>query len=229
MKKFRILMGALALAVVAATVIACNKDEETNVVQQETGTAELTRKPIATFDNATGQMTYHVSIEQLQAAMDNYTTSRNVGDVIVESWSITDNGSTENPIMMLSLIDVVSESSSKVAMYNTFVEVVSAGNATEYYLTDLIRSGNYNYITSDAQDNYLVTVENNEVVSVELYNSKAPWTGGITITCDREIICQNPGGCSPPEDPNGDCSECRYGKCHQTKTKTYLSHALSAF
>ena len=227
MKTRRILMGALALAMVAATVIACSKEKETKVAQQTTENNE--RKPIATFDKATGQMTYHVGVEHLQAAMDKYTTSKRVGDVIVESWSITDNGSTENPIMMLSVLEVDTESSSKIAMYNTFVEADSHGNATEYYLTDLIRSGNYNYITSDAQDTYLVTVENNEVVSVELYNAKAPWTGGVTITCDREISCHNPGGCSPPDDPNGDCSECRYGKCHQIKTKTYLSQALSAF
>lgn len=108
MKKFRILMGALALAVVAATVIACSKEKETKVAQQTTENNE--RKPIATYDNATGQMTYHVSVEHLQAAMDKYTTSKSVGDVIVESWSITDNGSTENPIMMLSVLEVDTES-----------------------------------------------------------------------------------------------------------------------
>lgn len=228
MKTRRILMGALALAVVAATVIACSKEKETKVVQQTTETEEVVRKPIATYDNATGQMMYHVSVEHLQAAMDNYTASKSVGEVIVESWGIIDDESSENPVLMLSVIDVVSESSSKIAMYNTFLERISIGNVTEYYLTDLICSGNYNYITSDAEDTYLVTVENNEVVSVELYNAKAPWTGGVSISCEK-TYCQNPGGCSPPPDPNGDCSECTFGTCKQTKTATYLSHALSAF
>ena len=68
MKTRRILMGALALAMVAATVFACTKDKETNVAQQATETEEGARKPIATYDNATGQMTYHVSVEQLQEA-----------------------------------------------------------------------------------------------------------------------------------------------------------------
>ena len=228
MKTRRILMGALALAMVAATVIACSKEKEMKVAQQTTETDEVVRKPIATYDNSTGLMTYHVSVEQLQAVMDNYTASKSVGEVIVESWSIIDDETVEKPVLMLSVIDVDSESSSKIAMYNTFVEGVSVGNATEYYLTDLICSGNYNYITSDVKDTYLVTVENNEVVSVELYNVKAPWTGGITISCTT-TYCKNTGGCSPPEDPSGDCSKCEFGTCTQTKTATYLSHALSAF
>ena len=83
MKTRRILMGALTLAMVAATVIACSKEKETKVAQQTTENNE--RKPIATYDNATGQMTYHVSVEHLQAAMDKYTASKSVGEVIVES------------------------------------------------------------------------------------------------------------------------------------------------
>ena len=177
LNKLRVALCTAAV-VVAVAFFACNKEKEP-AAQQPTE-VEAARKPIATFDNATGQMTYHVSVEQLQNAMDDYTASKSVGEVIVESWSIIDDESTGKPALMLSLIEVDAEASSKIAVYNTFVEEVSVGNATEYYLTDLIRSGNYNYITSDAQDTYLVTVENNEVVSVELYNAKAPWTGGGT-------------------------------------------------
>lgn len=55
-------MGALALSVLAATIFACSKEKE-SATQQPTGT-ETARKPIATFDNATGRMTYHVSVGQ---------------------------------------------------------------------------------------------------------------------------------------------------------------------
>ena len=41
MKKFRILMGAMALVVVAVTVIACNKEKESNVVHQAMETDEV--------------------------------------------------------------------------------------------------------------------------------------------------------------------------------------------
>lgn len=220
------MMAILAVAAIAVTAVACKKEKK-QAEFQELNEADG-RKPIATYDNTTGQMTCHVSVEELQGAMDDYTASKSVGEVIVESWSISDNESSENPVLTLSVIEVDSESSSKTAMYNTFVEKVTAGNSTEYYLTDLVRSGNYNYITSDGKDSFLVTVENNEVVSVELYNAKAPWTGGITISCVTEF-CKNEGGCSPPEDPSGDCSQCDFGTCEQTKTATYLSNALSAF
>ncbi len=219
-------MGALALAVVAATVFACTKEKETKVAQQATETEEVVRKPIATYDNATGQMTYHVTVEHLQAAMDKYTASKSVGEVIVESWSIIDDESTGKPALMLSVIEVDAEASSKIAMYNTFVEGVSVGNATEYYLTDLIRSGNYNYITSDAKDSYLVTVENNEVVSVELYNAKAPWTGGITVSCTKEEGCTYNKECYPY--PQG-CSGCVKGKCKETLSATFPAPALTGF
>ena len=132
MNKFRIALGATALALVAAIVIACSKEKEMKVAQQVTGTEEAARKSIATFDNATGQMTYHVSVEQLQAAMDNYTASKSVGEVIVESWSIIEDESTGKPALMLSVIEVDTESSSKIAMYNTFVEGVLVGNVIEH-------------------------------------------------------------------------------------------------
>jgi hypothetical protein len=218
-------MGALALAVLAATIFACSKEKE-SATQQPTGT-ETARKPIATFDNATGRMTYHVSVGQLQNAVDNHTASKSIGEVIVESWSIIDDESSENPVLMLSVIDVVSESSSKIAMYNTFVEQVSVGNATEYYLTDLIRSGNYNYITSDAKDSYLVTVENNEVVSVELYNAKGPQTDGVVLTCET-TGCGNSGGCDIDKE-KGECTPCYYGTCKQTKSTIIPAPALEGF
>ena len=63
MKTRRILMGALALAMVAATVIACSKEKETKVAQQTTENNE--RNPIATYDNATGQMTYHFDMSEI--------------------------------------------------------------------------------------------------------------------------------------------------------------------
>ena len=101
-----------------------------------------------------------------------------------------------------------------------------ANNSIEYYLTDLICSGNYSYITSNNKDTYLVTVANNEVVSVELYGAKSSWTGGVTVTCTIESGCKKPCECWPT-DKGG--TPCEWGICKQTVSATFETICLTAF
>lgn len=65
MKKFRILMGALALAMVAATVIACSKDK---VTQQRTQTVQQTVYP---NDLTLAEMIEAMSLEEGKAFFEN--------------------------------------------------------------------------------------------------------------------------------------------------------------
>lgn len=218
----KILATIMIVAAVATAFVACNKEKETKDVQQTMNV----KTPIAVRNINSDNIMYNVPLSKIQGALDDYTASKRIGDVIVESWSITDDETTENPVLKLSIIDVDSESSSKIAMYNAFIERTFVGDSVEYYLTDLVLSGNYSYITSDAEDTYLVTVENNEVVSIELYNAKSPWTGGVTVSCKKESGCQYNRECYPY--PQG-CSGCVNGKCVETISETYLTSALTAF
>ena len=220
-KKIKLLTALAALLIAAAGVMtfeACNKKESINTT--------AIKKPIAVKNANSDDVIYNVPLSKIQNVLDRYTASKGLGEVIVESWSIIDDGSTEKPVLMVSLIDVGLESSSKIAFYNTFIERTMANNSIEYYLTDLICSGNYSYITSNNKDTYLVTVANNEVVSVELYGAKSSWTGGVTVKCTIESGCKKPGECWPTDKG---CTPCEWGICKQTVSATFETICLTAF
>lgn len=65
MKKFRILMGVLALAVVAATIFACSKEKETYIAQQTTGREEVVSKPEIKLDDQHRNASRGLSINDL--------------------------------------------------------------------------------------------------------------------------------------------------------------------
>lgn len=216
-RTFAVLTALIMVAIGVVTFNACKKNESINTT--------AIKKPIAVKNANNDEIIYNVPLSRIQDAVDKYTSSKNIGDVIIESWNIVDGESCDSPILMLSLIEIESESSSKIAMYNTFVERIINGNSIEYYLSNLICSGNYNYITSDSKDTYLVTVENNEVVSVEPYTAKSSWTGGESVTC-KTTACASNDGCSVTDNKN--CSPC-WGDCTKETTKTYVSQCLTAF
>lgn len=216
-RTFAVLAALIMVAIGVVIFNACKKNESINKTP--------VKKPIAVKNVNNDGIIYNVQLSEIQNAIDKYTSSKNIGDVVVESWHIVESELYDSPILMLSLIEIETESSSQIAMYNTFVERVMNGNSIEYYLSDLICSGNYNYITSDSKDTYLVTVVNNEVVSVEPYTDKTPWTGGETVTCKTQACSQNLG-CKV--DDFGNCTYCS-GDCVKETTKTFLSQCLTAF
>jgi len=184
MRKLRIVMGALALAVVAATVFACTKEKETKVAQQATETEEVARKPIATYDNATGQMMYHVSVEQLQSAMDNFTASKSVGEVIVESWSIIDDEESGLPLTLsFVILDMETEYSTSLFLIQSFLNKEESEQGVDYYLSQDVESGRYAFLahSGNGELNYVIRVENNTIVSVselqegEFLSSEPGW------------------------------------------------------
>ena len=199
-RTFAVLTALIMAAVGVVTFNACKKNESVNTT--------AIKKTIAVKNVNSDEIIYNVPLNKIQNVLDRYTASKGIGEVIVESWSITDDESTDNPVLLVSLINTDLELSSKIAFYNTFIERTLVNNSIEYYLTDLICSGNYNYITSNNDDTYLVTVENNEVVSVEPYTTKSSWTGGITVTCVKESGCKEPHECWPTIDG---CTSCTWG------------------
>ena len=200
MKKFRILMGTLALAVVAATVIACTKDKETKVAQQATETEEVARKPIATYDNATGQMTYHVSVEQLQTAMDDYSLTKNDDEYVVESWQILEDDTSGLPYLKFVLLNIQDESSLSIYLFDHFVEKQEVNDGIEFKLSEDVVSGDYYYfISPKAGEYYVVTVKNGDEITIEPWNEKdakaMPGGSKTVLTCHSQ-------GC---EDPITEC------------------------
>ena len=185
MRKFRILMGALALAGVAATVIACTKDKETNVAQQATETEEGARKPIATYDNATGQMTYHVSVEQLQEALS--CTTKDGDRYVLESWCVVDDETASpHPYLKYVVLDTDNEVSHTTVLLDSFV--VKEGS--NYYLSKEVLNAHYSFTTESANGaTFIIMVDGDEISVTEWDGVSTAPPGGSSCTCTSNKLC----------------------------------------
>lgn len=244
MKTRRILMGALTLAMVAATVIACTKEKETKVAQQASETEEVARKPIATYDNATGKMTYHVSIEQLQEAFDRSSVSKDDNRFIVEALEIVPLPDSEEKGIRFSVIDTESEKSFTAFLGADFLEKKAFNNSIVYYIAVDVESGNFNFTNFSKNGVYTLTLSNFEVVGIEAIPDSlvcmAP-RPKVTVTCESRGCV--PHGCSVYYDRYGNpqgCTQCgntpsEYVYCIQTITSgggggyDWLGYALTIF
>ena len=206
MKTRRILMGALALAMVAATVIACSKEKETKVAQQTTENNE--RKPIATYDNATGQMTYHFDMSEIQQKMNAGENAKTEQDrYLVESIVVLDNAPSDINVMpeiKITILDTEEECSYTTWCMDYFTDKRVSTTSTSYYLDEEVASKNFNCYTTNGT-NYQITFVN----------------GGITITEDPSIpdytfrpkwffTCRSEN-CS-----NGNCEKIKLADYHYT-------------
>ena len=220
MNKLRVAFCAAAV-VVAVAFFACSKEKEP-AAQQPTE-VEAARKPIATFDNATGQMTYHVSVEQLQEAMDRQT---NEDRFVIESWEIMDDANGDIPLTLkLVMLDTENEVSITTYLVERFVEKLSYDNVVNYFISDDFASGNYSYYEySDDRKLHLITVKHNKVFSIEeVENSNRVQNSGYTVTCTGKDCKEK--GCAMYRDDDGylGCTPCGTSNGHCTRTESYTS------
>ncbi len=170
MKKFRILMGALALAVAAATIVACNKEKESNAIQQTV--EETGRKPIATLDNATGQMTYHFDMIELQQKLNEVAETKNDQDrFIIESIQVIDSlplNQSELPEIKVTILDVEDETTFTMWLMQSFTEKVVLQSTTRYYADAGVNTGVYEFGFQDEGKFYKVSVNGDEYDITEI-------------------------------------------------------------
>ncbi len=221
MKKHRILMGALALAMVAATVIACTKEKETKVAQQATKTEEVARKPIATYDNATGQMTYHFDLNKVQQNMRDDLMVRSEQDrYVVEAILIEDSIPAElsvRPELKIIVLDTEEEVSYTMWFMESFVDKVVSDNNTNYYKNAEVYSGVYEFGYHVGDAFYKINVNESEVTTTEV--DSALCMGMIKWF----FVCLQQNGCGTPCTKggtffNGYCNPCTTspGQCNQS-------------
>ena len=94
--KIKLLTILATLLIAAAGVMtfeACNKKESINTT--------AIKKPIAVKNANSDDVIYNVPLSKIQNVLDRYTASKGLGEVIVESWSIIDDGSTEKPVLII--------------------------------------------------------------------------------------------------------------------------------
>lgn len=220
MKTRRILMGALALAMVAATVFACTKDKETNVAQQATETKEAARKPIATYDNATGQMTYHFDMSKIQQKLNESKDAKTCEDrYVVESVEVLDN-EPNNPSVLpeikITVLDTEEEKTSTMWLMQCFTEKEVRQNATTYYADAEVRARVFEFGYRYGEQYYKVSVNGDDVVTSEI---DSPLCLGsrpkFLLRCNSSNCadqCEKTGTfwnsyCKPCPRPNGQCVE----------------------
>jgi len=206
MRKFRIVIGALALTMMAAIIVGCNKEKnETNVAQQATGTEEIAGIPAgvlddqqknggrgSSFDNSGDENVFHACINQL--AQD--TTYSNYYDFTSIS-SFRYNDTTNSYVYAMQSVyfpnyylTVIVDSSSITGMYITGLPT---DHSIEYYVNhhesayistytvdefELIFSGYANF-----SDNTFCV----DYINYSLFDGKRPKKDIVGLICNLGI------------------------------------------
>ena len=239
MNKLRVALCAAAV-VVAVAFFACNKEKEP-AAQQPTE-VEAARKPIATFDNATGKMTYHLTTDMIQEAFERSSVTKDVNRFIVEAFEIVPLPNSDERGIRFSVIDTESEKSFTAFLGTDFLEKETFNDNIVYYMAEDVENGNFNITNFCKNGVYTLTVSNFKVVGVEAIPDSlvcmAP-RPKVTVTCESQGCVM--GGCTFYYDMYGHpagCTDCgvtpsEHVFCRQTITNgdgggnDWLGYALT--
>ena len=201
MKNLKYIMATLMVALVVAVVcVACNKDKETPVQEannnsdNEPNTEVVERKPIATMDMKTGEITYSFCMDELQHAICQQLSSKDSNRYYLETVEIVDEIPVEDTIftgIKIVLLDTDTENSITIWASNTFIEKVVNNTTVNYYLANDVADGNYSFETY-GKTNYTVNVENKKLVNI--MPCQQPSGPIFCITCTSHL-CER--GCEP--------------------------------
>ncbi len=199
MKTRRILMGALALTVVAATFFACNKE---NPVANN---LPSDRRLLAVRD-ASGNIINTMSPEEV-------TKQVNVGmkstQYVIESYSITEPDDNQPyKALTVSLMEVETGEAVSFALFGDYVEEIEG----HFYLSSETARGNVEFRTTDSIVGKLVNFVEQPVDPTY----QPPGGCGFLVTC-RQKNCANDtckpiwfncSACTPNEQSNANNTEC---------------------
>lgn len=222
MKNLKYIMATLMVALIVAVVfVACSKDKETPVQEannnsdNEPNTEVVERKPIATMDTKTGKMTYNVSVDELQRAMDESIVLKGEEErYIFESFEIVQsNSKDENKSgIKFSVIDTEEETSSTNLLYDGFLKKETTNDTLFYYLDDDFVNGNYTFVTFTKNGAIKIFVENGNAISYEEVSQDSLLVGQMGGGGKWHVECKGhncSGGCLPYDtDVQLGCSPC---------------------
>lgn len=215
MKKHKRIIGALFLVAIFAVVqYACTK--ERSQADAKPMPEQTSRKPIATYDNATGQMKYHLTTEMIQKCLERTSLSKENDRFIVEAFEIVTLGSdNDEKGIRFSVIDTESEELYKVFLNSAFLEKKTLNDSIVFYIAGDVESGSFTFTNFLKDGVYTLTLSNFEVVDVEAVPDSLICTAPRpkrTVTCrSRGCViggCEvyydmyaNPVGCTPCGNP----------------------------
>ncbi len=156
MRKTKNVMVVILLAVAAATVFGCKKENEVNVVSDE----QYLRKPIAVYDNNSGLITTLIDVEALNMKFyESFHTNKNLDNYfVIESVEILDSVPRNEAVrgeIKITLLDTEEECSYSIWCMKSYVVKDVKEQQVDYYLDEDVANGNYDFAFKDG-DNYYV-------------------------------------------------------------------------
>lgn len=215
MKKFRILMKAAALALLAATVLGCEKQNELGINNDSNY-----RNPIAVYDNTSGLITTFIDAEAINEKInDSFLTLKNeTNRFVLESVEVLDSVPRNKDVtgeIKITVLDTDDEYSYSIWCMKSFVVKDVKEQQVDYYLDENVANGCFD-IAIKVEDTYYVanyvgdSLPIHEVDSME-YGCH-PW---VLFTC-RSIDCIN--SCDKQGTAlHAHCKQCPYssGECNE--------------
>ena len=206
MKTRRILMGIIALVMVAATVIACSKEKETKVAQQTTENNE--RKPIAAYDISSGIMCDYFDLDYANSIInENNDAKESTCRFVVESVEIIDTiplNIDSEIIRKIVILDMEEEKTMTCWCIGTFVDKEIYADTVFYYVDDEVASGVYEFCMTSEDAVYVVYVNGSTYTFVEVEQVPETAMGKDIVICFG-WNCQS--GCDLTSD-KANCTAC---------------------
>lgn len=215
MKTRRFLMGALALAVVAATVFACTKEKVTKVAQQATETEEGVRKPIATYDINYRIMYDHFDLDYANSVINENNLAKEAGSrYVIESARVIDSVPLDinsEIIRKIVILDTEEELSITCWCIGAFVDKEINDESVYYFVNEDVASGIYEFSMTSEGNVYAVYVNGNTYTWEEVEQIPETAMGKNIVVCVGRN-CQD--GCHLTPDKEN-CTSCVPHPGHQ--------------
>lgn len=191
-------MRKLFLALVIGTIAftSCKKEQTTSSNQLPDG-----RTPIAMRD-ASGNIVNLVKVEDFQQRFNEMSTTK--GDnIVIESYHITEPTDEHPYFLTVDYIDVDEEKSYSIALIGDYVEEFM----NYLYMTNDLKSGNFEFCTRKADQSKAVVKYTNGVVEVNEDPTPDMLPPSWCVRCDKQYCA---AGTCKPSGGHGDyfCSDC---------------------
>lgn len=172
-----------------AFLASCDKETEKTVASE---IIEPKGALLATFDNATQQMTCHIDMEMLQQKLNEQSVAKGEQERYVnESVEVIDSLPSDESVcaeVKYTLLDVEEECSYTIWLMKRFSEKIVRAAGTDYYLDSEVSSGSY--VCGYAMDGkyHKVIVNGGSYTTTEIDLAQCPDICRIFLCC-KNVNC----------------------------------------
>ena len=209
----------MVVTVVAMVLVACKKEKSTEVALQTAETEEITSNPIATFDNASGEIRTFVDPVLLTEKLnESYFIKGESNPYVVESVSVLDTMPRNTDVgaeIKITLLDAEEECSYSIWCMKSFVVKDVKEQQVDYYLEDNVANGNFDLAFKEGSTYYVANIVGDSLSIHEIDSLDfgcRPWIVFICRSKNCENKCEKTGSwynawCCRCPFPNADCVE----------------------